>query len=614
VRPAAWSLRSARRDVSIRNRMQAATDDNPYSDPPRFAPGTPPEARIHARLKYLYGPEQGPAVARRIDRLMKTHRQLRTRVESGPLWSHEDVVLITYGDSVQSSTHMPLQTLHHFLETHLGDAVSMVHVLPFFPWSSDDGFSVTDFRSVKKELGTWQDIRRLSEDFDLAVDLVLNHCSRENLWFVDYIFGDEPACHYFIELPPDTNVSMVTRPRSSPLLSGVRTQTGMRYVWTTFSNDQIDLNYSKPAVLLEFVDILLYYVRRGARMLRLDAVAYLWKTLGTSCIHLPQTHQIIKLFRDILEIVEPGVLIMTETNVPHAENVSYFGDGDEAHVIYQFSLPPLLLHALYAGTSRYLHAWAASLEDLDKPGNCTYLNFTASHDGVGLRPLEGLVPSSEVMGMLDAMRQRGGYISTKANSDGTESPYELNISYFDAFREPDGDNRWHIPMFLASQLVALAFQGIPAVYIHCLTATPNDKLGVERTGMTRAVNRRKWDLGELERLIADPESETGRVFPVFRDLLAIRRRQPAFHPDAGQQVLDLGDTLFGFVRTAPSGDQSILVLANLTAETLHQPLDRLPGTIDTDAELLGLYPAIADTRDLQIGPYAVYWLPLTRSP
>jgi len=584
------------------------------SAPPVFDALTPPEARIRGRLVYLYGPEQGVEVDRRVARLLKTHRQLRTRVVQGPLWSQDDVVLITYGDSIQSSTHNPLQTLHRFLNGSLSNAFSMVHILPFFPWSSDDGFSVTDFRAVKTELGTWQDIKRLSEDFDLAVDLVLNHCSRENLWFVDYIFGDAPACHYFIELPADTNVSMVTRPRSSPLLSGVRTQTGMRHVWTTFSNDQIDLNYANPDVLIEFIDILLYYIRRGARMLRLDAVAYLWKTLGTSCIHLPQTHQVVKLFRDILESVEPGALIMTETNVPHAENVSYFGAGDEAHVIYQFSLPPLLLHALFAGTSRYLTDWALGLEALKKPQDCTYLNFTASHDGVGLRPLEGLVPEAQVTAMLKAMRLRGGYISTKANSDGTDSPYELNISYFDAFREPEGDNRWHIPMFMASQLVALAFQGIPAVYIHCLTATPNDTLGVERTGMTRAVNRRKWDLGELERLLEDPESDAGKVFPVFRDQLALRRRQPAFHPDAAQQVLDLNEALFCFRRDAVDHRQSIVVVANMTASTARAPKDALAPTLTVDRELLGLYQATLVDDLVEIPPYAVFWFELPTSP
>ncbi|MCB1772903.1 MAG: alpha-amylase [Gammaproteobacteria bacterium] len=582
----------------------------PSDSPPDISRHLPPRERIARRLAYLYGSEQTPEIERRIDRLVKTHRQLRTRIVDGHYWSHDDVVLITYGDSIQSSSLPPLQSLHAFLNEHLDEAFSMVHILPFFPWSSDDGFSVTDFRAVKEDLGSWKDIRKISEDFDLAIDLVLNHCSRENLWFIDFIFGDEPACGYFIELDPKTNTALVTRPRSTPLLSGVRTQSGMRHVWTTFSNDQIDLNYANPDVLIEFIDILLYYVRRGARMLRLDAVAYLWKELGTNCIHLPQTHQVVKLFRDILDLCEPGVLIMTETNVPHAENISYFGDGDEAHVIYQFSLPPLLLHAIHAGDSRYLNAWARDLEALRLPPNCTALNFSASHDGVGLRPLEGLVPKEEVASLLEDMRRRGGYISTKSNTDGSESPYELNISYFDAFRDPDGDNQWHIARFIVSQVLVLSFRGIPAVYIHCLTATPNDKLGVERTGMTRSVNRRKWDRGELDYLVSDLSSETGQVFTLYTRLLAQRRAQIALHPDAAQHIIDVDDRVFCFERVALDDSQHLLVLANVSADEIVLSRTQLPHDIEEREELLGLNDVRFDDHRLCLAPYAVFWFSL----
>jgi sucrose phosphorylase len=311
--------------------------------------------------------------------------------------------------------------------------------------------------------------------------------------------------------------------------------------------------------------------------------------------------------------VEPGALIMTETNVPHLENISYFGQGDEAHVVYQFSLPPLLLHALFAGTSRYLSAWAHSLQCFERPANCTYLNFTASHDGVGLRPLEGLVPDEDVGHMLAAMRRRGGYISTKSNSDGSESPYELNISYFDAFRDPDGDNQWHIAMFMVSQIIALSFQGIPAVYIHCLTATPNDTLGVERTGMTRAVNRRKWDQGELEYLIGDPDSETGQVFLLFSRLLETRRAQLAFHPDAPQQLIDLDERAFCFERVAMDGSQRILMLANLSAETLAIDSRLLPADLSDREDLLGLNTLDFAEGAVLLEPYAVFWLSLGHS-
>jgi len=578
------------------------------AEPPEIDTQLPPLQRLHQRLAYLYGDDHAAPLTRRIERIVDTHRQLRKRQVDGPFWTHRDVVLITYGDTIQSPQGPPLQVLRDFLVTHLADAFSMVHVLPFFPWSSDGGFSVTDFRAVDPALGDWDDIQALGQDFDLAVDLVLNHCSRENLWFIDFIAGQEPACNYFIDVDPDENLSLVTRPRSTPLLSGVRTHRGLRHVWTTFSNDQIDMNYANPAVLLEFIDILLYYIRRGARMIRLDAVAYLWKQIGSNCIHLPQTHQVVKLFRDILEMVEPGALIMTETNVPHAENITYFGDGDEAQVVYQFSLPPLLLHSLHTGSSRYLRDWAMSLDVTPLPANCTFLNFTASHDGVGLRPLEGLVPAAEVEQTLAAMRERGGYISTRRNSDGSDTPYELNISYFDAFRSPGAaDNQWHLPMFLVSQIVMLSFRGIPAVYIHCLTATPNDITGVERTGLTRAINRRKWDRAELEALIANQASETGRVFATYQALLPIRRDQEAFHPEAEQVVLGLPNGVFGLLRVAPDASQRILALFNFTDRAQQLPLSGLPEGVADWQELLGLTRASFTAEDVSLPPYAACW-------
>lgn len=564
--------------------------------------------RIAKRIKVIYGEENVDEITDRIIHYIKDHKEQRTRSVTGPYWTYRDIVLITYGDTIQSATRPPLQTLRNFLTRHLPSEFSMVHILPFFPWSSDDGFSITDFRNVDEKLGTWEDIAALEECYDLVVDLVLNHCSRENLWFIDYLSGKDSAKDFFIEMEPDTNLSMVTRPRSTPLLTGVRTRDGMRHVWATFSNDQIDMNYRNPDVLIAFLDILLFYFRQGARMVRLDAVAYLWKEIGTNCIHLPQTHEVIKLFRDVLREVEPGALIMTETNVPHKENISYFGDGDEANVVYQFSLPPLLLHALHTHNTKYLYEWALSLQDLQLPPGCTFLNFTASHDGIGLRPLEGLIPKEEINAMLEDMRKRGGFISTKRDVEGSESPYELNISLFDAFRDPSPEMRqWHIPAFLMSQIFALSFKGIPAIYIHSLFATPNDMIGVERSGMTRSINRRKWDRGELENLIANHESETGRVFKSLKRILQIRRRQTAFHPDGAQRILPLATGLFGLERTAIDESQKIIALYNFTNRPQIVDWDDLPNQFSGWKELLGESDATYEEYGLSLPPYGAFW-------
>lgn len=563
---------------------------------------------IVMRLEHIYGKSLSPSIADRIFQCVADHQDMRERSVTGPFWTHEDIVLISYGDTIQSPTYTPLQTLRSFLNRNLPSQFSMLHILPFFPYSSDDGFSITDFRAVNPQLGTWQDIAALEESYDLVIDLVLNHCSRENLWFTDYLTGKESAKDFFIEMSPEENLSMVVRPRSTPLLTGVRTHNGMRHVWATFSNDQIDLNYKNPEVLLEMLDILLEYFRKGARMVRLDAVAYLWKEIGTSCIHLPQTHEVVKLFRDVLSLVEPGALIMTETNVPHRENITYFGDGDEAHVIYQFSLPPLLLYAIFSGDTQYLRTWAKSLEPTNVPQDCTFLNFTASHDGVGLRPLEGLVPNEKVTSMLHAMRERGGYISTKSNQDGSESPYELNISYFDAFRDPKPSMyQWHIPAFLLSQLFTLSFKGIPAVYMHSLFATSNDYFGVERTGMTRAINRRKWDRGELQSLLANHESETGRVFRSYKKYLNIRKNQQAFHPDASQSILNLSDEVFGLIRISPEKIQTIVALYNFTNQPQFVSWNNLAINLSRWIDVLDECETEFTAEGLIMPPYAAYW-------
>ncbi len=568
------------------------------------------DKRLIGHLASLYGPDQADELLPRLHRLINQHIELRQgkRVEI-PRWGEKDCVLITYGDSVQYPGLMPLASLKQFLDRRLNGVFSLVHVLPFYPYSSDDGFSVSDFRTVNPALGDWADIEALGEHFSLMFDLVLNHMSREHLWFVNFIHDEEPGRDYVIEVAEEENLSMVVRPRSTPLLSRVRTPSGMRHVWATFSNDQIDLNYANPDVLLEFIDILLDYVRHGARAIRLDAVAFLWKEIGTRCVHLPQTHEVVKLFRTLLELLEPGAILLTETNVPHVENISYFDEGDEAHMVYQFSLPPLVLHAIMRENTDYLTDWARGLEGESLPSGCTYLNFTASHDGVGLRALEGLVPDEEVSELLEMMRKRGGYVSMRATSEGRDRPYELNISYFDAFADLGDDvDPWCIPRYMLSQTLPLAFRGIPAVYFNALGATPNDPLGVERTGMTRSINRRKWDGSELERLIDLPLTDAGQVFPEYIRRLRLRRGIRAFHPDAPQQVLQMPEGLFALQRTSLDGAQKVHAIHNITGSLKTLDIRQLgePGGRWFDA-LHQIVPDI-DEQELRLRPYQVIWL------
>ncbi|WP_024951163.1 sugar phosphorylase [Cobetia crustatorum] len=532
----------------------------------------------HARqlLTRLY-PERYEEVLRRMETLLDFHRpRLAPRIPAGEvLWSERDQWLITYGDSLQQPDEAPLATLNDFLASHLGECLSGAHVLPFFPWSSDDGFSVVHYREVNPALGDWQDIRRLSEQRDLMADLVINHCSRESLWFADYLAGVQPGRDYFIEMDPETDISAVVRPRPSALLTPVHTRRGLRHLWATFSDDQIDLNFGNPDVLLEFIGILLYYLEQGARMIRLDAVAFLWKRLGTSCIHLEETHAVVRLLRAIVDHLAPGSLLITETNVPHTENMSYFGldrlveaeqeggksvaQADEAHLIYQFTLPPLTLHTLTSGDASALTAWANSLPTL--PAGCSYFNFTASHDGIGVRALEGLLPDHERDTLVRLVHDFGGYVSMRANPGHPDTPYELNISYFDALKGTRrGRDPWQIERFIASQTLMLSLQGIPGLYIHSLTATPNHQEGVERDGHLRAINRRKWHRDELEALLASPNTATHEVFHALKRRMELRREEPCFHPDAQQHVFDMGPDFFVFERVNHEGRRLLFAL------------------------------------------------------
>jgi len=537
--------------------------------------------KIHSLLKMLY-PGRVDEVAERLDELASQYQDLPKR-DADRLWDEKDIVLITYGDQVRGGEGAALAAQTDFLLNHaLKEGLSTVHLLPCFPYSSDDGFSVIDYREIDPAVGAWDDVEALGEHFDVMYDLVLNHCSQHSEYFKNYLSGIEPYNNFFIEADPsDERLAMVTRPRSLPLLTTYATSRGQKHVWTTFSDDQVDLNFAEPDVLVEMFDVLLTYAKKGGRIIRLDAIAYLWKKLGTNCIHLPETHAAVKLMRVLLDELSPGTILLTETNVPHSENVGYFGDnvpgenrGDEAQMVYQFSLSPLLFDAFLHEDATYLVRWLSKLEHFG--GARTYFNFTASHDGIGVRPLEGLVPPERVDQLVEAVLARGGRVSTRRKPDGSDSPYELNITYFSAMAAGEtgdaGSDDRPVARFLASQAIMLALRGIPGVYFHSLVGTPNYLEGMAETGRARTINRRKFELDELEQIVGDKSSPQGRVFDAYRNLLKVRRQQPAFHPDAKQSVFgDAPPQLVAFARRSVDGSQTILVACNTSTTPVELP-------------------------------------------
>ncbi|MBU2934838.1 MULTISPECIES: sugar phosphorylase [Pacificibacter] len=495
-----------------------------------------------------------------------TKARSRGRALGNTLWSEADTLVITYGNTFVDGQHKPLDLLRDFLDRYVKGVISGVHILPFFPFTSDDGFSVTDYCAVNSQLGDWADIERIASDFRLMSDLVLNHVSSSSNWFSDYLQGREPYDKFFKEALPSDDLSEVVRPRTSPLLREVETASGPKHVWCTFSHDQIDLDFENPEVLLEFLRVTRLHIDHGIRIVRLDAVAFLWKEIGTTCIHLPETHAIVRLMRVLCDYAEEPVVLLTETNVPNAENLSYFGNRNEAHMIYNFSLPPLLLHALLSGTSVHLNQWLMRMPPAQL--GCAYLNFAASHDGIGVRGAEGLLSGEELGSVINTVRDFGGKVSMRALPDGSEKPYELNITFFDALKGTieGGEDAHQIARFLCSQSIVMALEGVPAFYVHSLLATHNDVDGVEKSGMNRAINRHRWDYGELRKQLDAPETVHAQVLTAMKERIAIRTKQKAFHPNATQFTMQLGEKIFGLWRQSLNRDQSIFALHNVSDE------------------------------------------------
>lgn len=521
--------------------------------------------QLQKHLTFLYGEDNATRLLAQTEQIIENYRS-KIKPNHAEL-TEQDSILIAYGDQVQAENQKPLQTLKTFCEIHLDNIVNAIHILPFYPWTSDDGFSVVDYRQVDKRLGDWEDISAFQPKFKLMFDAVINHISSQSEWFQKFLQDDSQYQNYFVTVEGNPDLSQVVRPRALPLLTSFVTPSGEKKVWTTFSADQIDLNYKNPQVLLEILDILCLYIQHGATFIRLDAIAYMWKEIGASCIHLPQTHAIIQFLREALNQIAPHVNLITETNVPHVDNISYFGNGyNEAQLVYNFALPPLTLHTFHTSDATKLSAWAKTLTlPSDKT---TFFNFLASHDGVGLNPARGILSPAEIDALVEKTLAHGGFISYKHNSDGSKSPYEMNVNYFDALSNPNANEPIDIQVarFIAAQAIMLSMIGVPGIYFHSLFGSRNWYEGVEQTGHNRAINRQKCSFDELQKELNDKNSLRTKVFKKYSDLLKARRNSPAFHPHGIQKILEFHKSIFAIERISPDENFRVVCLHNVSSQ------------------------------------------------
>lgn len=523
-------------------------------------------------------------------------------------WSESDIILITYGDSIITTDQSPLKTLKKFLDTHLKDTINSVHILPFFPYSSDDGFSVIDYSSVNESLGTWQDITQISQQYQLMSDLVINHCSSRSAWFDNFIKAEGLGHDFFFTAHPDDDLSEVIRPRTSPLLKEVETGQGKKFVWCTFSHDQVDFDFRNPEVLKAFTSIIRQYLDNGVKIFRFDAIAFLWKIVGSNSINLPQTHEVVRLLRTLIEAAEPQAIIITETNIPNTQNLTYFGNANEAHGIYNFSLPPLLLNTLLTGNCLYLKRWLMSMPPAQD--GTLYFNFIASHDGIGLRPAEGLLSDTELESLIHTVENFGGKISWRTTDNGEQKAYEMNIALYDALQGTvDGKDQWNFERFICAHAIMFALEGIPGIYIHSMLGTQNDYQKLANTHHNRSINRHRWQEDSLEAALTDKNLHHNKVLSTLKTLLAIRIKQPAFHPNATQFTLHLGLQLFGFWRQSQNRKQSIFCVSNISNQPVALPLSEL-NLIITESwqELISQTEITELSQEVNLSPYQTVWI------
>lgn len=475
------------------------------------------------------------------------------------------IQLITYPDSLGDN----LSELSAVLDNHITDAVGGVHILPFYPSSADRGFTPLTHMKVDPAFGTWEDILQITKNYRVMSDLMVNHISSESELFKDYRARAEysPYSDYFIgankfshhiprhyhENEQNAHVDMhygsrrfqqllenyvirpieslmkrarkidiifhkqgvnrmllkkIYRPRpGSPFIPFTFANKTTRYLWCTFSKDQIDLDVSNPSVRKMFRDAIVHAAQNGISLIRLDAVGYACKRRGTNNFLLPETYDLIASLSEIAH--RHGVKILPEVHSDYCTQLDLSGRNGVDYV-YDFQLPLLVLQALFSGCHCHLVRWL----QLRSNNMITILD---THDGLPVPDVEGLLTSSEIEATIVYVNKKGGNAAMRASGENAQNVdvYQLNVTYFSALDEDDD-------MYIAARAIQFFIPGIPQVYYVGLFAGKNDIDRLERTGIGRDINRHSYSLDEIKEEMKRP------VVKRLMRLMRFRNTQPSF--------------------------------------------------------------------------------------
>jgi len=525
--------------------------------------------------------------------------------------------------------------------------VNMLHVMPILQCpkgASDGGYAVSDYRNVDRDVGDLEDLRQLARqlrkrDMLLTLDVVVNHVSDQHEWAFKAREGEQTYLDYFYTYPnrevPDMFEETLPEvfPETSP---GNFTwdETMQRWVMTVFNDYQWDLNYSNPAVFIEMLDILLFWANQGADILRLDAVAFLWKKIGTISQNEREAHLILQLLKDCCQVTAPGVLFIAEAIVAPVEIIKYFGEdaviAKECEIAYNATFMALLWDAVATRNAKLLNKGIRSLPD--KLDRATWLNYVRCHDDIGL-------------GFDDADVRRAGYEPVSHRRfllDYFTGEYDESLSrgYPFGHNEKSGDSRIagslaslagletalarddeegirrSIDLILLLHGMIMSFGGIPLLYY-------GDEIGVlndfsfmedeEKINDTRWIHRPKidWEKAALRHRHGTPEQ---RLFDGISRMIAVRKITPAFADFNNRELIQTGNPhLFVFRRNNPfETDDEVLVVANFDDSPQYLDLGDLGKRTRFEySRLRDLYSGDTPSQfkdQLVIPPHRFYWL------